>query len=45
MSINFVLSLLSAIISGVFAVVVLNRYRTRGGMHLLGWGIGLVCTP
>lgn len=42
MPVNFLLSLLAAVISGIFSIVVLNRYRERGGMHLLVWGIGLV---
>lgn len=41
MSANFILSVLSTIITAIFSVVVLKRYRERGGLHLLGWGIGL----
>lgn len=36
------LSLLSTIITFIFAAVVLNRYIQRKGTHLLLWGIGLV---
>jgi hypothetical protein len=36
------LSLLSTIVSFIFAAVVLNRYFQRKGTHLLLWGIGLV---
>lgn len=42
MSLSFVVGLLTAIVSGVFAYFVLNRYRQRGGAHLLMWGLGLV---
>ena len=33
---------LSTIVTFAFAVAVLNRYRQRGGAHLLLWAIGLV---
>jgi hypothetical protein len=36
------LSILSTIITFVFAVAVFNRYRIRHGAHLLLWGIGLL---
>jgi hypothetical protein len=39
---NTVVPLLSSLTSFVFAVFVLNRYRTRKGAHLLLWGIGTV---
>jgi hypothetical protein len=42
MSLSFVIGFLTAIVSGVFAYLVLNRYRLRGGTHLLMWGLGLV---
>jgi hypothetical protein len=42
MNLSFVIGLLTTIVSGVFAWSVLNRYRTRGGAHLLMWGLGLV---
>jgi len=35
------LPILSTLISIVFAIAVFERYRRRGGMHLLLWGIGL----
>ena len=42
MNIGFVVGLLTTIVSGVMAVMVLNRYRLKGGMHQLLWGLGLV---
>lgn len=36
------ISILSTFISFLFAVAVLQRYLTKGGPHLLFWGIGLV---
>jgi hypothetical protein len=42
MSFAFIIGFLTAIVSGVFAYLVLNRYRQRGGAHLLMWGLGLV---
>lgn len=42
MSLSFVIGFLTALVSGVFAYLVLNRYRLRGGTHLLMWGLGLV---
>ena len=36
------ISILSTIISFIFAASVFNRYRYKKGMHLLFWGIGLV---
>lgn len=42
MSLNFIIGFLTAIVSGVFAYLVLNRYRLRGGTHLFVWGLGLV---
>ncbi len=38
---NF-LPYLSTIVTFAFAVAVYNRYRRRGGMHLLLWSIGLL---
>jgi len=38
---NF-LPYLSTIVTFIFAVGVYNRYRQRGGMHLLLWTVGLV---
>lgn len=32
----------TTIVAAVFSVIVLRRYRERGGTHLLWWGIGLV---
>src|SRR5512133_2279530 len=42
MSISLAIGLLTTIVSGVMAVLLLNRYRQRGGMHQLMWGLGLV---
>lgn len=36
------ISLLSTLVTFVFAVAVFDRYRRRKGTHLLLWGIGLV---
>jgi hypothetical protein len=36
------ISILSTVIVAIFAYAVLNRYRQRGGTHLLLWGIGLI---
>jgi hypothetical protein len=36
------ISILSTLVTFVFAYAVFNRYRHRGGTHLLLWGIGLV---
>jgi hypothetical protein len=36
------ISILSTIVSFTFAVAVFNRYRQRGGLHLLFWTVGLV---
>lgn len=41
LSLPFILSIVSTIISGVFAAVVLNRWRQKHRPHLLCWGIGL----
>lgn len=38
---NF-LPYLSTVVTFIFAVAVYNRYRERGGMHLLLWAIGLL---
>ena len=32
----------TTIVAAAFSVIVLQRYRERGGTHLLWWGIGLV---
>ena len=37
-----VLPFISTLVVFVFALLVLQRYRQRGGMHLLLWGIGFV---
>ena len=42
MSISLAVGLLTTIVSGVMAVLLLNRYRLRGGTHQLLWGLGLV---
>jgi hypothetical protein len=38
---NF-LPYLSTIVTFAFAIAVFSRYRRRGGMHLLLWGVGLL---
>src|SRR5512142_3455973 len=38
---NF-LPYLSTVVTFIFAVAVYNRYRQRGGIHLLLWSIGLL---
>lgn len=42
MNLALLVGLLTSIVSGVFAFLVLQRYFTRGGTHLLLWGLGLV---
>lgn len=37
-----IISMLSTVVTFIFAVSVLNRYRYRKGTHLLMWGIGLI---
>jgi len=39
--VNYI-SILSTIVTVIFAIAVFNRYRQRKGTHLLLWGIGLV---
>lgn len=36
------ISILSTVVTFVFALAVFTRYRRRGGTHLLLWGVGLV---
>lgn len=36
------ISILSTIVAFIFTVAVFERYRRRGGMHLLLWGFGLL---
>ncbi len=36
------ISILSTLVTFIFAVAVFNRYRERKGAHLLLWGLGLV---
>jgi hypothetical protein len=42
MSFSLIIGLLTTVVSAVMALQLLNRYRLRGGMHLLLWGLGLV---
>ncbi len=42
MSLSLLIGILTTVVSGVMAVLLLNRYRIRGGMHHLMWGLGLV---
>ena len=37
-----ILPVFSTLITLIFTIAVFNRYRARGGAHLLVWGIGLV---
>lgn len=41
MNLTLIVALVTTVISGSLAVSVLHRFRTRGGAHLLLWGIGL----
>ena len=41
MSSSYIISLATAVITGIFAVIVLARYQTKHRWHLLAWGIGL----
>lgn len=36
------ISILSTMVTAIFAYAVLRRYRLKGGIHLLLWGVGLV---
>ncbi len=40
-SLPFILSVVSAVVSGFFAIMVLNRWRIKRRPHLFAWGIGL----
>ena len=42
MNLSLLVGLLTSIVCGVFAFLVLQRYFARGGTHLLLWGLGLV---
>ncbi len=42
MKLNFIIPLVSSLVSWVFAVAVFRRYFLRRGPHLLLWGIGMV---
>jgi hypothetical protein len=37
----FILSFIASVVTGIFTVIVLNRWRKRRKPHLLAWGIGL----
>ena len=39
--VNTLIPFISAIIRFIFAFVVFNRYRNKGGAHLLLWGLGM----
>jgi hypothetical protein len=39
--ITFVIGIVTMLVSAALSSSVLNRYRTRGGAHLLLWGLGL----
>jgi len=34
--------IVTTLVAAAFAVVVLRRYRDRGGLHLLWWGVGMI---
>ena len=34
--------IVTTVVAVAFAVVVLRRYRERGGLHLLWWGVGMI---
>ncbi len=42
MKLNFIIPLVSSLVSWVFAVAVFTRYFRRRGPHLLLWGIGML---
>ena len=42
MTANLLMPLLSTLIMLVFTCVVMHRYFTRGGLHFLFWGLGLM---
>jgi hypothetical protein len=41
LSLPFILSVISAVVTGVFAFMVLNRWRAKRRPHLFAWGVGL----
>jgi hypothetical protein len=41
MSSSYIISWATAVITGIFAVIVLARYQAKHRWHLLAWGIGL----
>lgn len=41
MNLTLIVALVTTVMSGALAASVLNRFRTRGGAHLLLWGLGL----
>ena len=42
MSVIYWIPAVTTLVAAYFATVVLERYRARGGTHLLWWGVGLV---
>lgn len=42
MNIGLLVGAITTLVSGVLAALVLNRFRQRGGMHLLMWGLGML---
>ncbi|HZY42776.1 MAG TPA: hypothetical protein VFF59_12345 [Anaerolineae bacterium] len=42
MNLSAILSLISTVVSIIFAIILLRRYLTRKGRHLLVWGIALL---
>src|SRR5688500_8334566 len=41
LSVAFVVSLVTAVVSGIFALIVFKRWSERHRPHLMAWGIGL----
>lgn len=42
MSASFYISVITAVITGLFALIIFARYRKKQRKHLLAWGIGMV---
>jgi hypothetical protein len=42
MDVIYWIPLATTVVAAVFSVIVLRRYRERGGTHLLWWGVGLI---
>src|SRR5512141_325528 len=42
MNLSAILSLISTVVSIIFAIILLRRYLARKGLHLLVWGVALL---